>query len=532
MKLNESAKKLNMKRSAMIDKLESHQQEFDFVIIGGGATGIGVCLEAITRGYSVILLEQSDFTKSTSSKSTKLVHGGVRYLAQGDVALVREACVERGRLLKNAPHLVRNQSFIIPTFSWFDELMYTVGLTMYDMLAGKYSLGRSLWISKKKTLKRMTSLNSKNITAGVLYHDGQFDDSRLAVNVLQSSAELGAVVLNYFRVHGLDKGTDGKISGVEAIDLESGKTYSIKGKAIINATGVFADEILQMDTPSAEKTIRPSQGVHLVMDKSFLPGNDALMIPKTDDGRVLFAVPWHNRIVVGTTDTPLNESSLEPVALDDEIKFILETAGRYFTSVPERKDVLSVFAGLRPLAATKGDGKKTKEISRSHKIIVSQSGLFTLIGGKWTTFRRMAEDLLKSVEKSKNWQRTKSQTRNFHIHGYQSEIDRNDALYFYGADKMLLNELCSKNIGYQNLISEKLQLFEVQVYWAVHNEMARTVEDVLARRTRCILFDSRESVRIAPVVAKIMANELEKDAEWVDSQVRSFEELSKNYMLD
>jgi len=521
-----------MKRSEMIEKLQSHKQQYDFVIIGGGATGIGVALEAVTRGYSVILLEQSDFTKSTSSKSTKLVHGGVRYLAQGDIALVREACVERGRLLKNAPHLVRNQSFIIPTYTWFDELMYTVGLTMYDLLAGKYSLGRSLWISKKNTLKRMITLNPKNITAGVLYHDGQFDDSRLAVNVLQTAVEHGAHVLNYIKVNCLTKDGNGNIDGVEAIDLETNTAYSIKGKAVINATGVFADEILQMDKPGAPKTIRPSQGVHLVLDKSFLPGNDALMIPKTDDGRVLFAVPWHNRIVLGTTDSPLNESSLEPVALEEEIRFILDTAGRYFNSVPERKDVLSIFAGLRPLAATKGNSKKTKEISRSHKIIVSSSGLFTLIGGKWTTFRRMAEDLLKSVEKNKKWSLTHSKTRGLHIHGYIKGLDLNDPLYFYGADKHHLLDLCKSNPGYANVISSKLQLSEVQVIWAVRKEMARTVEDVLSRRTRCLLLDSRESVKIAPEVARIMAAELNKDSKWIDNQVESFEKLASNYMLN
>lgn len=521
-----------MKRNEMLERMISHDKGYDFVVIGGGATGIGVVMEAVTRGYSALLLEQSDFTKSTSSKSTKLVHGGVRYLAQGDVALVREACVERGRLSKNAPHLVKNQSFVIPTFGWFDELMYTVGLTLYDVLAGKYSIGGSKRISKKKTLSRMSTLAPEKITAGIVYHDGQFDDSRLAIDVLKTATEHGAHVINYMKVNALTKNSEKKVDGVIAVDLESGQEFTIKGKVVINATGVFADDILQMDKTGAAKIIRPSQGVHLVLDKSFLPDNDALMIPKTDDGRVLFAVPWHNKVVVGTTDTPLSEASLEPVALEDEINFILNTAGKYFTSVPQRKDVLSIFAGLRPLAAPKGDSKKTKEISRSHKIIVSPSGLFTMIGGKWTTFRKMAEDMIKTVEKVNKWHKTQSKTRDLKIHGYCREVDYNDPLYIYGSDKEQLLLLSKTNASYEGLISEKLQLFKVQVIWSVRNEMARTVEDVLSRRTRCLLLDARESVKIAPEVAKIMADELMKDQEWIANQVNSFKAIASNYILN
>lgn len=516
----------------MIELMKNQTDGYDFIIIGGGATGIGIALETISRGYKTLLVEKSDFTKSTSSKSTKLVHGGVRYLAQGDIALVREACVERGRLLKNAPHLVKNQSFIIPTSGLFDELMYTVGLTFYDLLAGKYSLGRSLHISKRRTLQRIPTLNPKKLSAGVIYHDGQFDDSRLAVNVLQTAAALGAHLMNYMEVEALTKDDAGKINGVRLHDVESNENYLIKGRAVINATGVFADEVMQMDKPEMKKIIRPSQGVHIVLDKSFLPGNDAIMIPKTDDGRVLFAVPWHNKVVVGTTDTPLNEASLEPVALEDEINFILNTTGRYLTKAPARKDVLSIFAGLRPLAAPKGDSKKTKEISRSHKIYISDSDLFTMIGGKWTTFRRMAEDMVKKVEEVKSWKKTHSKTRTMKIHGYMKKIDLTDPLYFYGTDREMLINLGKNEPGISGVISEKLGLYKAQVIWAVRNEMARSVEDVLSRRTRCLLLDSRESVAIAPVVAELMAIELQKDTAWVNSQVQSFKEVAANYMLN
>ena len=350
----------------MIKKVSNTTEEYDFIIIGGGATGIGIALEASARGYSVVLLEKSDFTKGTSSKATKLMHGGVRYLAQGDIGLVREAVVERGLMLRNAPHIVKSQSFVIPTHGLYDEILYTVGLTFYDLLAGKLSLGRSKRISKAKTLKRISLINPDKISAGVVYFDGQFDDSRMAINTLQSASEMGATVINYCNVNNLIKDDAGKLTGVSFTDEESGKIHEIKGKQIVNATGVFADDVLRMDSPGAKKTIAPSQGVHLILDKSFLPGDDAITIPKTDDGRVLFLVPWHNRVIVGTTDTPIAEESLEPVALEEEVDFILKTAGRYLTKAPKRSDVLSVFAGLRPLAATQGDGDKTKEISRSH----------------------------------------------------------------------------------------------------------------------------------------------------------------------
>lgn len=517
-----------MEREKILQATEEFDGTYDFIVIGGGATGVGIALEASTRGYKVLLLEKSDFTKSTSSKSTKLLHGGVRYLAQGDIALVREACVERGRLLRNAPHLTRNQAFVIPTFGWFDELKFTIGLKMYDLLAGTYSLGRSHRISKKKTLAQIPTIQPDKITAGVVYHDGQFDDSRMAVNVLQSAASHQAHVLNYTHVKNLTKSDQGLVNGVVFEDLETGREYSARGKAIINATGVFADQILQMDQPGSDKTIRPSQGVHVVLDKSFLPGDHAIMIPKTDDGRVLFAVPWHNKVVVGTTDTPVDNASLEPVALEEEVQFILETSGRYLTKAPRRSDVLSIFAGLRPLAAPKAGSSKTKEISRSHKIVVSQSQLFTMVGGKWTTFRRMAQDMVEKVEKVKKWGKTTSVTKKFKIHGYTTQVDQQDPMYVYGSDREKILEL-AKEPGMEGMLSEKLQLMTAQVVWAARHEMARTVEDVLSRRTRCLLLDARESAKVAPQVARIMARELNKDQNWQEQQVKEFVQLTENY---
>jgi glycerol-3-phosphate dehydrogenase len=519
-----------MQREKILDEVENYHGEYDFIIIGGGATGTGIALETSTRGYKTLLLEKSDFTKSTSSKSTKLLHGGVRYLAQGDVALVREACVERGRLLRNAPHLTKNQSFVIPTFGWFDELKFTVGLKMYDLLAGTYSIGRSHRVSKKKALKLIPTIIPEKITAGVVYHDGQFDDSRMAVNVLQSSVELGAHVLNYFEVKGLLKSDSGLVEGVLARDTETGKEYSFKSKVVINATGVFADDILQLDKPGADKTLKPSQGVHVVLDKSFLPGDHAIMIPKTDDGRVLFAVPWHDKVVVGTTDTPVNKASLEPIALEEEIEFILSTAGKYLVKAPKRKDVLSIFAGLRPLAAPQKGSSKTKEISRSHKIVVSESHLFTMVGGKWTTFRRMAQDMVEKVEELKGWQKTKCVTRNFKVHGYKTNIDLSDPMYVYGTDKEKILQLAKSEAGLNEILSQSLQIIKAQVAWAVREEMARTVEDVLSRRTRCLLLDAREAMRIAPEVAVLMAAELGKDQKWQKQQVDEFRIVAENYV--
>lgn len=515
-------------RGLILEKVRE-KSNWDVLVIGGGATGLGIALDACSRGYSVLVLEQADFAKGTSSRSTKLVHGGVRYLAQGNIGLVREASIERGLLVRNAPHLVRNLVFVVPVYSWFDRWKYTIGLKLYDWIAGGLGLGASRFMPRKKVLTEIPGLVEKGLKGGIRYHDGQFDDSRLAINVAQSICENGGHVLNYVKVTALTKNEKGRLNGVMATDTETGESWRLEAKAIINATGVFVDNIVQMDQPGVKPGITVSQGVHVVLDKSFYPAPDALMIPKTSDGRVLFAVPWHHKVVVGTTDTPLTNASLEPVALEKEIRFILETAGQHLVKKPQRSDVLSVFAGLRPLAAPKDGDQKTKEISRSHKIIVSQSKLFTMLGGKWTTFRKMGEDMMNKVEKELGWAHRATATASLPVHGAAPVNDWDDPLYFYGSDA----EQVRKKITGDNSewISEKLKIYAAQVNWAVEHEMARTVEDVLSRRTRALFLDAKESVRIAPTVADIMAQVLQRDEKWKEDQLIDFNELAKNYML-
>ncbi|WPU92405.1 glycerol-3-phosphate dehydrogenase/oxidase [Mucilaginibacter sabulilitoris] len=519
-------------RDDIVTSIVGPEKIWDVIIVGGGATGLGAAVDAASRGYKTILLEQADFAKGTSSRSTKLVHGGVRYLAQGDIGLVREALYERGLLLKNAPHLVKNESFIIPNYEWWGGAFYTIGLTIYDLLAGKLGFGRAKHISKKDVIAKLSTINQKGLYGGVVYHDGQFDDSRLAVNLAQTALEQGATVLNYFKVVSLLKSDQQKITGVVVTDVETGQSYELKGKTVINATGVFVDNLLQMDKPGKRAMVRPSQGVHIVLDRSFMPGEDALMIPKTEDGRVLFAVPWHDKLVVGTTDTPLNEHSLEPRALEEEIEFIIRTAKKYLTKVPTRKDVLSVFAGLRPLAAPEGGSSKTKEISRSHKLLVSESGLITITGGKWTTYRRMGEDTIdKAIEIGKLITKP-SVTKDLPIHGSKTNVDRNDHLYVYGSDEEAILALLKENSEWARKLHPDMPYLKVEVVWAVRHEMARSVEDVLARRVRALFLNARAAIDMAPEVASLIAKELGKNKAWEVEQVQTFTDLANGYLLE
>lgn len=515
-------------RTKMLQMAQA-EEVWDVLVIGGGATGLGIALDACSRGYRTLLLEQADFAKGTSSRSTKLVHGGVRYLAQGNVALVREASIERGLLVRNAPHLVHNQTFVVPVYTLWDRLKYHIGLKLYDWMAGRLGLGPSRFLSRTRTLQRIPELNREGLKGGILYHDGQFDDSRLAINVAQSIIECGGVPLNYVRVTGVRKDESGRINGVMAEDSESDQSFLFRAKAVVNATGVFVDDILQMDTPGARKTVTVSQGVHVVLDRSFYSSDEAMMIPKTSDGRVLFAVPWHQKVVVGTTDTPVSHASMEPLALEQEISFILNTAGQYLTRQPARSDVRSVFAGLRPLAAPEEDNQKTKEISRSHKIVVTPSGLFTMLGGKWTTFRKMGEDMMNRVEKELGWPTRPSGTRQLTIHG-AGKVETDVAIFQqYGTDAAsLLKEMKTDDTGW---LSKDLQIHEVQVWWAVEWEMARTVEDFLARRTRALFLDAREAARMALPVARLMAEYLGKEEDWIGEQVAQFQKLAGRYLL-
>jgi len=519
-----------MQRENMISELQKKKQLWDLIIIGGGATGLGAAVEAATRGMKTLLLEQDDFTKGTSSRSTKLVHGGVRYLAQGNISMVLEALRERGLMKQNAPHLVHDQSFIIPSYKWWVKPFYFLGLTVYDVLAGRLSLGRSLLFSRKQTLDLIPTLKRNNLRGGVVYHDCQFDDARYGINLCQTFVEKGGTAINYVKVIGLTK-VDGKITGVSAIDGETGKCFSLKTKCVINATGVFVDNIIKMDAPKSRDMVCVSQGVHLVFDKEFVPSDHAIMIPRTADGRVLFAIPWLNKVVVGTTDIQKKKAELEPRALKKEIDFILETAGRFLAKAPKRSDVKSVFAGLRPLAAPTKAGKKTKEISREHKIYTSNAGLITIIGGKWTTYRQMAEEVVDAASKVSAYPIKKSVTLNLAIHGWKKKGDMNDPLSYYGSDSKKILDLIDDDKDLASYLSKDLGIIKAQVVWAARHEMARTVEDVLSRRTRALLLDTKESVRMAPEVAQLLAKELGYDKKWEESQVEKFKVLASGYML-
>ena len=520
-----------MNRKAVIKKLRK-EKEWDVVIIGGGSTGLGCAVDSASRGYKTLLLEQSDFAKGTSSRSTKLVHGGVRYLQQGDISMVFEALHERGLMFKNAPHLVSNQSFIIPAYDFWGGPFYTVGLKVYDMMAGKLGLGPSKHLSLEETIEAIPTVEREGLRGGVIYQDGQFDDARMAISLAQTAVDYGGTVLNYCKVNDLIKQGE-LISGVQAIDVETGEAFEIQSKVVINATGVFADEVIQMDEPGKPNMITPSQGIHLVLDKDFLPNKSAIMVPHTSDGRVMFAVPWHNHVVVGTTDTLIENHSLEPIALESEVDFVLETAGHYLTKQPTRADVLSVFAGLRPLAKPEGEGKATKEISRGHKILISVSGLVTIIGGKWTTYRKMAEDTIDKAAMLGGFHERNCITTHMPVHGFRMDIDPHaDPLSVYGIHKEDIIALAEEDESLAGFLSEKLEIRKSQVAWAVRKEMARTLEDVLARRTRALFLDARESLRIASETAQIIAKELKKDEEWIENQLTLFKQIAQNYFFE
>jgi len=516
-----------MKRQEMITALETRtDQIWDMCIIGGGATGLGVAVDAASRGFSTILLEQYDFAKGTSSRATKLVHGGVRYLQQGNVKLVTEALHERGILRRNAPHLVNNQSFIVPNYKWWEGSFYGIGLKVYDWMAGSLGLGKSRLLSREETLQMAPTLDADGLRGGVLYHDGQFDDARLAIELAKTAAERGAVILNYFRVDGLEK-EHNRVSGVTAIDMINGQAHTVKAKTVINATGVFTDTILQMDDPAGEPVIAPSQGVHLVLDKEFLPGNAAILVPHTDDGRVLFAVPWHDKIIIGTTDTPVSKAQIEPHALPDEIDFILQQIGRYLQRVPHIGDIRSVFAGLRPLV--KSSGRKTAELARDHLVMVAESGLITITGGKWTTYRRMAEDTVNTAISRGDLPERPCVTADLPIHG-ASEIDFNDPLHFHGSDAEKIRGLVEENPEWGKRLHPGLPYIMAEIVWAVREELCMTVEDALSRRTRSLLLDARAAMACAEPVASLIAAELGQDRGWQERQVAEFKDLAAGYL--
>jgi glycerol-3-phosphate dehydrogenase len=519
-----------MRRSEMLARLEQHHGPWDIVVVGGGATGVGIAVDAASRGYDVLLLEQHDFGKGTSSRSTKLVHGGVRYLEQGNIALVMEALKERGLLRQNAPHLVSNLAFVVPNYDWWEAPFYGLGLKVYNALAGKYGFGPSEILTRDETLARLPTIKTEGLRGGVVYYDGQFDDARLLINLVATAAEQGATLLNYARVADITKGADGFIDGIVAVDAETGRQWTVGARVVINATGAFSDAVRRLAEPDCAGLIAPSQGIHLVFHESFLSADVAIMVPHTTDGRVMFAIPWHGHTLVGTTDTPIDTPTLEPAPLQEEIDFILETAGRYLHKAPTREDVLSVFVGIRPLVKS-GDGKLTAALSRDHTIHIDSSGLLTTTGGKWTTYRNMAEHTVDQAADLARLAERPCVTRTLNVHGFHTNADRFGALSVYGSDARPIQELMRETPSLGTPLHADLPYTGAEVVWATRHEMARTVEDVLARRTRALFLNTRAAIAMAPEVARLMGAELGWDAAWQAAEVAAFAALAKGYQI-
>jgi glycerol-3-phosphate dehydrogenase len=522
-----------MQRLALFDQLRA-TDVYDLAIIGGGATGLGVALDAASRGYKVVLLEAHDFAKGTSSRATKLVHGGVRYLAQGNLSLVREALHERAVLLHNAPHIAQPLAFVMPSYKWWETAFYGLGLLLYDLLAGKSAIGATQFLNKQQVLDRLPHVQSAGLRGGVQYWDGQFDDARLAVEIARTAQKSGAVVLNYCSVESLVR-ENHKLSGLRCKDAETDQVFYVKAKCVINATGVWVDGIRAMDAKSSgekiEPMVTPSQGVHLVVDRSFLSNDFALLVPSTQDGRVLFAVPWLGKVILGTTDTPRTDLPIEPMAFAQEVDFILKESARYLSKPPTRADVRSVWVGLRPLVKPqKTSAGKTKEISREHTILISESGLVTVTGGKWTTYRAMAEDVLQHCLDSGLIAKTDKppMTSNCPLVGAPQSNESISAIalthpqgvHSYGTEQSLLSNL----IGSDVWLSEGLS--EAMVRFAVRYEYARTVEDVLARRSRLLFLDAQLALELSDKVATILISE-----QIHNPQLAAFKTLAQSYML-
>jgi glycerol-3-phosphate dehydrogenase len=514
-----------MNRPDMLRRVQQHPGRWDILVVGGGATGIGIAIDAASRGYDVLLLEQSDFGKGASSRSTKLVHGGVRYLEQGNISLVMEALKERGLLLRNAPHLVRDLAFVVPNYEWWEAPFYGIGLKVYDLLAGRYGFGPSRLLSKEQTLERLPTIKTEGLRGGVVYYDGQFDDARLLIHMAATAAEQAATLLNYAPVTGISKDAQGFASGVLARDAESGEEFEARAKVVVNATGAWTDFLRHVADPATTPMIAPSQGIHLVFPRSFLPGDSAIMVPHTSDGRVMFAIPWHGHVIVGTTDTPLADAPLEPRAMDHEIEFILSTASLYLANEPTRDDVLSVFAGVRPLVKS-GESGNTSTISRDHTIHIDKSGLLSICGGKWTTYRRMAEDCVNHASTLAQLPERPCVTKELNIHGHHTDSGQFGHLWVHGSDAPAVRALMRPGQMHPDL-----PYTEGEVIWATRFEMARTVEDVLARRTRALFLNAKAALAMAPKVAEILAVELGRDDAWKMRQIRAFEETVQNYVL-
>ncbi|MBF5002714.1 glycerol-3-phosphate dehydrogenase/oxidase [Diaphorobacter caeni] len=503
-------------------------QEYDLAVVGGGATGLGTALDAAARGFKVVLLESHDFAKGTSSRATKLVHGGVRYLAQGNISLVREALHERTTLLKNAPHLARPLAFVMPSYKLWETPFYGVGLKMYDALAGSAGLGATEFLGRMDTMRCLPTVQGDGLKGGVKYWDGQFDDARLALALARTAALKGALLVNYCEVTGLTY-ADGKVNGLVCSDKESGERFEIKARCVVNAAGVWVDALRERDGEAQGKPVKPmvapSQGVHIVVDRDFLPSDHALMVPKTTDGRVLFAVPWLGKVILGTTDSPKNQLDYEPEAMKNEVAFILGESARYLRRAPKASDVRSIWAGLRPLVKHQDDDAgNTKKISREHTVLVSKSGLVTVTGGKWTTYRAMAEDVLQHCMDAKLLPtRSGGVTVHLPVVGATAKPMRegmNDpqGIHSYGSEAAFVKSL-------EGADRELAPGFtEAMVRFAARFEYARTVEDVLARRVRMLFLDARQAAVVAPRVEEILREEL-----GIDPQIGDFLAIAQQY---
>ena len=519
-----------MNREAMIESLRSQgSQPWDVIVIGGGATGAGVAVDAATRGYKTLLVEREDFGKGTSSKSTKLVHGGVRYLEQGNLSLVMGALKERGILRRNAPHLVHELPFVVPNYSWWEAPFYGIGMKIYDLLATKYSFGKSRILSREETLEQIPNLREDGLRGGVVYFDGQFDDARLLIHLIMTAADHGATVLNYASVTGFEFDESGFVDGITLADHESCDVYSAKAHVIVNATGAFTDETRRLADKAAGTLLSPSQGIHLVLPREFLRSGSAIMVPHTSDGRVLFVIPWHDRTVIGTTDTPIESASYEPAPMEEEIAFVLETAAAYLTRPPRREDILSIYVGIRPLVKAAGsDLSKTSALSRDHTIHIDPNGLLTIVGGKWTTYRQMAEDTVDHAAMLGHLPEVECRTASLAIHAATEEAPAD--LKVYGTDATNIVAISEASPELAEPLHPALPYRKAEVVWAVREEMARTVEDVLARRTRALLLDAAAAMDSGPIVASLMAAEMQRDKLWELEQVRSFREMAKQYL--
>lgn len=517
-----------MTRSDALARLRSRTEPYDLLVIGGGATGASIALDAASRGYSAALIERHDFGEGTSSRSTKLVHGGVRYLEQGNVPLVMEALHERGILKQNAPHLVSELGFIVPNYEWWEAPFYGIGLRLYDLLAGRYGFGASRNLSRDETLSEIPTLKIDGLRGGVVYFDGQFDDARLLIQIVLTAIEQGASAVNHCEAIALSKSSDGFVEGVRVLDRLSGQEFDLQAKAVINATGAFSDRVRQLADPNAAPMIAPSQGVHLVFDKSFLPSESAILVPHTADGRVMFAIPWHGHTLVGTTDTPVDEAPVEPVPFAEEIGFILETAAQYLDHAPARSDILSAWAGIRPLV--KAGVGSTAALSRDHSIHIDRNGLLTIAGGKWTTCRKMAEDCVNQAALLAGLTERECVTRTLRIHGFHHNARQFGHLGIFGSDASRIQDLARQQPDLAEQLDEQLPYTAAEVVFTVRHEMAQTLADLLSRRLRALPLNARAALRMAPRAAELMAAELGKPAGWADSEIAAFTKLTQGYL--